>query len=85
LIGVAFVVARHPGLWITAVRQMRRTAAPRWWQRPPFLPLPSRGYLGFRLLTQYGETDRRPEPGVVVNYLAWCRDFDRVTRTSGGR
>ena len=29
----------------TAVRQMRRTTAPGWWKRRPFLPVPSGSYL----------------------------------------
>ena len=74
-IGVA--VARRPDLWPTAGRQRRRTARPGWWRRPPFLPTPPDGYLHFRLVTQYGETDRPPTPGDVVDYLAWCRQWER--------
>ena len=55
---------------------MRRTAAPGWYRRPPFLPVPSGEYLRFRLVTQYGDADHRPEPADVVNYLAWCRRWD---------
>lgn len=65
-------VARHPGLWATAVVQAVRLAAPGWWRRSPFLPLPDPAYLRFRLETQYG-SDRDPEPGDVVTYLHWCR------------
>jgi hypothetical protein len=73
-------VARRPDLWITAFRQARRTAANGWWRRPPFLPLPSREYLAFRSLTQYGETQRPPRPEDVVDYLAWCREWERTLR-----
>ncbi len=38
---VAGAVAARPALWPSAVRAMRRTAAPGWWRRPPFLPVPS--------------------------------------------
>ena len=55
----------------------RRTAAPGWWRRPPFLPVPTAEYLHFRMVTQYGETDRPPHPGDVVDYLAWCRGWER--------
>ena len=34
---------------------------------------PSREYLRFRLLTQYGDSDARARGADVVNYLAWCR------------
>jgi hypothetical protein len=64
---------RRPGLWTTAGRQMRRTAAPGWWRRRPFLPVPSGDYLRFRLVTQYGSADHRPEAEDVLNYLTWCK------------
>jgi hypothetical protein len=41
------------------------------------LPVPSGDYLRFRMVTQYGDADRRPEPTDALAYLAWCRDWDR--------
>ena len=70
---VGGALARRPTLWPTALRQARRTAAPGWWRRPPFLPVPAGDYLRFRLVTQYGSDDHRPEPADVLNYLSWCR------------
>jgi hypothetical protein len=75
---VAAALARRPDLWPTALRQARRTAPRGWWRRRPFLPVPSGAYLEFRLVTQYGRTDIPPEPADVLNYLAWCRDWDRA-------
>lgn len=72
---VAIAVLRHPTLWWTAARQLRRSAEPGWWHRKPFLPLPSDDYLRFRMATQYGSTDRGPEPADVISYLKWCRDW----------
>lgn len=67
-------VARRPGLWVTALRQLRILAAPGWWRRPPFLPVPSREYLRFRLQTAYGGDGRGPvQPDDVISYLRWCR------------
>ena len=74
---IAVGIARRPSLWPTAVRQVRRTAAPGWWRRAPFIPMPTADYLHFRTVTQYGETDRPPDPGDVVDYLAWCREWER--------
>jgi hypothetical protein len=68
-------VLARPGLWLTALRQVRRLARPGWWRRPPFLPLPDREYLAFRLVTQYGDAGHRPIAADVVSYLAWCRLF----------
>ncbi len=75
---VAAALARRPSLWATALRQARRIAAPGWWKHRPFLPVPSGEYLRFRMLTQYGETQRPVDSGDVMNYLAWCRDWDRA-------
>jgi hypothetical protein len=77
MIRVIAVVAAHPRLWSTAVGQGWRLVPNRWWTRAPYLPVPSRAYLQFRLVTQYGETSHRTEPDDVLNYLRWCRDWQR--------
>jgi len=71
-------VARHPGLWPTAVVQAMRLARPRWWRTRPFLPLPDAHYLRFRLQTAYGDPTREPEPDDLVTWLRWCRDWRRA-------
>lgn len=68
-------VAARPSLWWTAVVQVFRLAAPGWWRRRPFLPLPDPDYLAFRLQTMYGDPTHEPEPGDLVAYLAWCRKY----------
>jgi hypothetical protein len=71
----AAVVARHPTLWATGLRQALVLAAPGWWRRRPFLPLPTPEYLRFRLQTAYGgDGDRDPDPDDIVTYLRWCRE-----------
>jgi hypothetical protein len=65
-------------LWPTALRQVRRLAARGWWRRWPFLPLPPRSYLRFRLLTQYGDASHDAQRGDVLNYLRGCQHWDRV-------
>ncbi len=72
-------VVRRPDLWTTAARQARRTAPPGWWKHRPFLPVPSGDYLRFRLTTQYGDPDARPDPADTISYLEWCRDWDRAS------
>ena len=71
---------RHPSLWPIGATQVLRLAAPGWWRRRPFLPLPDPSYLRFRLQTAYGDPGREPEPGDVVTYLHWCRDFRALDR-----
>lgn len=66
----------RPSLWPTALAQALRLARPRWWRRPPFLPLPDPDYLRFRFRTAYG-SEGDPEPEDVIAYLRWCREFPR--------
>lgn len=77
---VAAVLVR-PGLWLTALVQVHRLAPRGWWRRPPFLPLPPADYSEFRMVTQYGgkylADGGRAVPSDVVDYLAWCRDWNR--------
>lgn len=87
MIRAALAVARHPRLWATAIGQGRRMARRRWWAQPPFLPVPGRRYLDFRLGTQYGSTDQPFSPDDLIAYLGWCREWNRRRdhghRTSG--
>ncbi len=78
MFSVVVAVVRHPSLWPTAIRQGVRLVPSKWWTRAPYLPVPSRSYLEFRLVTQYGDISRRPEAQDVLNYLRWCRDWRRL-------
>lgn len=77
---VVLAVLVRPGLWATAIRQVFALAAPRWWRRPPWLPLPDSGYLGFRLTTAYGDPRAVPPAADVVGYLEWCRAWPTHTQ-----
>jgi hypothetical protein len=76
MIGAALAVARRPSLWGAALTLV----PPRWWRRTPFLPVPDRGYLAFRMETQYGQADAKPDPADVVAYLEWCRTMRGLSR-----
>ena len=73
MIRVAGAVLRRPRLWPVAIRQWRRATPSGWWRRRPFLPVPTRDYVRFRLLTHYGDSETRASAVDGVNYLAWCR------------
>ena len=80
IIGAVLV---RPQLWTVAFRQVVRTAAPRWWARVPFLPLPRGDYLRFRLVTQYGTADGQAiRVDDVISYLAWCRGQHSVRQNA---
>ena len=72
-------VVRHPRLWSTALRQWVRLTPRGWWHRRPFLPVPDRHYLEFRMQTQYGDPRHRPATTDVISYLTWCREWQDVT------
>lgn len=77
----AVAVLRHPGLWGTAAVQLLRLAAPGWWRRRPFLPLPDAAYMRFRLEAMYGREARADfEPEDVVAYLRWCKAWAANSR-----
>jgi hypothetical protein len=65
-------VALRPGLWLTAIRQLGRAIPSRWWTRSPYVPLPDRAFLRFRLETAYG-AHGRPRASDLVRYLEWTR------------
>jgi hypothetical protein len=77
-IRAGLAVAARPRLWPVALRHAARLARPGWWRRPPFLPLPGRDYLGFRLETQYGDPAAPPTGADVVAYLRWCGALERL-------
>lgn len=78
---VVLAVLCRPLLWGTAVRQIVRLSPRRWWSRAPFLPIPPADYMEFRMVTQYGgdhgsiRNDIRPID--VVDYLQWCKQWNR--------
>ena len=74
--GAAIVVAVlfRPSLWVTALTQAFRLIPRRWWARSPFLPLPTRDYIRFRVQTQYGDQDHVIEVADVLSYLNWLKD-----------
>ena len=46
----------------------------RWWARPPFLPLPDREYLRWRMYTAYADEDAIPPADDVVRFATWRRE-----------
>jgi len=62
-----------------------------WWKRWPFLPLPSRKYIEFRLHTAYGMREhgwpRPPFRKIIrdgIRFLLWRRDY-RLRSSQLGR
>ena len=66
-------MGRRPGLWATALVQVRALAVPGWWRRWPPVPAPEGAWLRFRLETAYGDADADPDPDDVIGWLTWCK------------
>lgn len=71
---VGLSVLCRPWLWGTGLRVVVLLAPRQWWRRWPFMPLPDREYLAFRIQTQYGGAGTNTfEPSDVLKYLRWLR------------
>jgi hypothetical protein len=45
-----------------------------WWARPPFLPVPDREYLRWRMYTAYADEAAVPPVDDVVRFARWRRE-----------
>ncbi len=48
-----------------------------WYRRPPFLPVPPREYVRWRMYTAYGDELAVPPPEDVLRFARWRRDLLR--------
>ena len=76
--GLIRSLIRHPTLAAEAVRASWALAPRGWWRQPPFLPVPDRGYVRWRVETAYGSTDAAVEVEDLLHYLAWRRAQRRI-------
>ena len=71
---------RRPWLW-PALLSAAWAFRPRgWYRKPPFLPLPSKAYMRWRLVTAYGEPDAVPPPDEFARFITWSADMRRRMR-----
>lgn len=66
-------VLRKPGLVLELVAASWTFRARGWYRRFPFLPLPPRTYLDWRMETAYGDPDAVPPPEELARFLRWAR------------
>jgi hypothetical protein len=69
---LALRALRDPPLAAALLRVAWRFRRRRWFRRAPFLPLPDRDYLRWRMLTAYGDPDIVPPADDVARYARWA-------------
>lgn len=80
LAGIAGRALGRPRLLASLLRAAWRFRARGWWRRPPFLPLPPREYLDWRMHTAYGDGDRDPSVDELSRYVRWANRLYRTRR-----
>jgi hypothetical protein len=65
---------RSPRLAIDLLRTAWVFRRRHWWRRPPFLPVPDRGYLRWRMYTAYGDENAVPPADDVASFARWRRE-----------
>ena len=71
-LAVAARAAVNPRLGADLLRVAWRFRARRWFLRFPFLPLPSREYVRWRMYTAYGDADAVPTVEELIRYARWA-------------
>jgi len=62
---------RSPRLGVDLLRVAWRFRARGWYRRFPFLPLPAREYVRWRMHTAYGDHDAVPPVDDIERYARW--------------
>jgi hypothetical protein len=76
------VAIRRPRIIPYLLRAAWAFRARGWLRRPPFLPLPPRSYLRWRMETAYGDPDAVPTPDELERYLVWTARMRAQMRRS---
>ena len=64
----------NPRLAVDLLRVTWSFRARDWYRRPPFLPLPPREYLRWRMFTAYGDEAAVPTLEDVIRFARWRRE-----------
>ncbi len=73
-------LARRPDLWLVAGKSGVGLIPEHWWRRRPYLPLPDRAWVRFRLSTAYGGDGSLGSANAlqaqdVITWLEWKKAF----------
>jgi len=64
----------NPRLGLDLLRTVWAFRRRHWWARPPYLPLPDRDYLRWRMYTAYADESAVPPLEDVVRFARWRRE-----------
>jgi hypothetical protein len=64
----------NPRLGVDLLRTAWAFRRRRWWTVRPYLPLPDRAYLRWRMYTAYADEDAVPPVEDVVRFARWRRE-----------
>lgn len=64
----------NPRLAVDLLRTAWAFRRRQWWRTPPFLPVPDRDYLRWRMYTAYGDETAVPPVRDVVGFARWRRE-----------
>jgi hypothetical protein len=64
----------NPRLALDLLRTAWAFRRRRWWAQPPFLPVPDRTYLRWRMLTAYADEAAVPPAEDVIRFARWRRE-----------
>jgi hypothetical protein len=71
---LALRAAVHPRLALDLLRTAWAFRRRGWWREPPFLPLPDRTYLRWRMYAAYADESAVPPAEDVVRFARWRRE-----------
>ena len=74
VIGLARRSIIRPALAVDLLRVAWRFRSRDWYSRFPFLPLPDKTYVRWRMYTAYGDYDAIPPADDVERYARWAGD-----------
>jgi hypothetical protein len=66
--------ALNPRLAVDLLRTAWAFRRRQWWSQPPFLPLPDRTYLRWRMYTVYADENAVPPVDDVIRFARWRRE-----------
>ena len=72
MLSLAMRSLRSPATGLALIRVAWRFRRRDWYKRAPFLPLPDRDYVRWRLHTAYGRDDAVPPASDLVRYARWA-------------